>query len=401
MWKSQEITLSCSEEKVDASSSFRTGLRKVGMRLLGPGPLLAVLAIFLVSGIVAFTSYSGSALASTLSEKREELEAASARLAGIQAELDELTRRYTDAESRLYEIEDAVADTQKKKDRAAADLDSVQGQFNERLVRIYKQKHTAAPPPFLEILLEGEDLTVVLSRLSMLNRVARQDEDILAQVSGYLEEMQSLEKELQAMKAEQKKKVQELGAAGVDMEQRMRHFAAEYNRLKSRVAELEEAARRARREAKARARAQAARSSGSSAALVGFVFPVRGPHSYVNDWGNPRSSGRRHRGTDIFAPRGTLVVATVDGIVATVKHNRGLGGTTVWLNGYNGVGYYFAHLDSIAGGIRGGVRVSAGRVIGYVGNTGNARGGATHLHLQIHPGNGSAINPYPILRATD
>src|SRR5664279_255262 len=138
MWKSQEITLSCSEEKVDASSSFRTGLRKVGMRLLGPGPLLAVLAIFLVSGIVAFTSYSGSALASTLSEKREELEAASARLAGIQAELDELTRRYTDAESRLYEIEDAVADTQKKKDRAAADLDSVQGQFNERLVRIYK-----------------------------------------------------------------------------------------------------------------------------------------------------------------------------------------------------------------------------------------------------------------------
>src|SRR5680860_637104 len=386
MWKSQEITLSCSEEKVDASSSFRTGLRKVGMRLLGPGPLLAVLAIFLVSGIVAFTSYSGSALASTLSEKREELEAASARLAGIQAELDELTRRYTDAESRLYEIEDAVADTQKKKDRAAADLDSVQGQFNERLVRIYKQKHTAAPPPFLEILLEGEDLTVVLSRLSMLNRVARQDEDILAQVSGYLE---------------QKQKVQELGAAGVDMEQRMRHFAAEYNRLKSRVAELEEAARRARREAKARARAQAARSSGSSAALVGFVFPVRGPHSYVNDWGNPRSSGRRHRGTDIFAPRGTLVVATVDGIVATVKHNRGLGGTTVWLNGYNGVGYYFAHLDSIAGGIRGGVRVSAGRVIGYVGSTGNARGGATHLHLQIHPGNGSAINPYPILRATD
>src|SRR5665811_2303831 len=139
MWKSQEITLSCSEEKVDASSSFRTGLRKVGMRLLGPGPLLAVLAIFLVSGIVAFTSYSGSALASTLSEKREELEAASARLAGIQAELDELTRRYTDAESRLVEIDDVVADKQNKEDRAAADADGVQGEFNESRGQSYNQ----------------------------------------------------------------------------------------------------------------------------------------------------------------------------------------------------------------------------------------------------------------------
>lgn len=363
--------------------------------------VLVPLLLFAASGAVVLALVSDSAVASTLTKKRAELEQAGARLEEIQTELDGLARRYSEAESRLHEIEDAIAETQKKKERAAADLESMQDILAERVVNIYKRKHAAGPSPVLEVLLEGEDLTVVLSRLELLNKIAVQDQDVLNQVGGYLGEMKDLEADLLAQKQEQAEKTAELDSAQADMEQRMNDVAAEYSRLKERVGELEEAARRAREEARARARAEAARSSGSSAALAGFVFPVRGLHSYVNDWGNPRSGGRSHRGTDIFAPRGTPVLAAVDGRVSTVKYNKGLGGTTVWLNGYNGVGYYFAHLDSIASGIRGGVRVSAGRVIGYVGNSGNARGGATHLHLQIHPGNGSPINPYPILKATD
>ena len=140
--------------------------------------------------------------------------------------------------------------------------------------------------------------------------------------------------------------------------------------------------------------------SGSAVATSGWVFPVQGPNSFINDWGFPRSGGRTHKGTDIMTPRNTPVVAVVSGTISkTNPTERGLGGVTIWLRGDDGNSYYYAHLTSIADGIGKGDRVSAGQVIGYAGNTGNARGGETHLHFEIHPGGGSAINPYPTLVA--
>ncbi|MEA3056776.1 MAG: hypothetical protein QOD30_2208, partial [Actinomycetota bacterium] len=77
------------------------------------------------------------------------------------------------------------------------------------------------------------------------------------------------------------------------------------------------------------------------------------------------------------------------------RHDNSLGGISYYLEGVDGNEYYGAHLDSYAG--RTG-QVPQGTVIGYVGNTGDARGGATHLHFEIHPGGGSSVNPYPTLR---
>jgi len=121
-----------------------------------------------------------------------------------------------------------------------------------------------------------------------------------------------------------------------------------------------------------------------------WVCPVQGPRAFTNDWGQPRSGGRRHQGTDILSPRGTPIVANVSGTVS--PHNSGLGGISYYLRGDDGNTYFGTHLDRL-NGVSG--RVSAGTVIGYNGNSGNARGGPTHLHFEIHPGGGGPVNPYP------
>ncbi|MGI8794206.1 MAG: murein hydrolase activator EnvC family protein [Acidimicrobiales bacterium] len=122
-----------------------------------------------------------------------------------------------------------------------------------------------------------------------------------------------------------------------------------------------------------------------------WVCPVQGPHSFTNDWGAPRSGGRGHQGTDMMARRGTPLVAPVAG---TVTHRTvSLGGRSYFLKGVDGTTYFGTHLS----GYGQGGKVAAGTVIAYVGDDGNARG-TPHLHFEIHPGGGGAVNPYPTLR---
>jgi murein DD-endopeptidase MepM/ murein hydrolase activator NlpD len=131
------------------------------------------------------------------------------------------------------------------------------------------------------------------------------------------------------------------------------------------------------------------------------VFPVAGKHRYSNDFGAPRSQGG-HQGNDIMADRGTPLRAVADGTVARLTRSEtGLGGLWVWLEDTAGNDYYYAHMDTVAADLAVGTSVKAGHVLGGVGNTGDARYGAPHLHFEIHPGGGSAINPYMDLLAVD
>ena len=125
-------------------------------------------------------------------------------------------------------------------------------------------------------------------------------------------------------------------------------------------------------------------------------IPVKGvaPRALHDSWGDPRGGGRRHEGIDIFAPRGTPVVAPIAGLVMHVGHDR-LGGNVVRVLGPGGQTHYFAHLDRFAE-LRRWQVVQPGDVLGYVGNTGNARGGSPHLHYGIYGASG-AINPFPLL----
>ncbi|TVZ14664.1 murein DD-endopeptidase MepM/ murein hydrolase activator NlpD [Maribacter sp. MAR_2009_72] len=132
-----------------------------------------------------------------------------------------------------------------------------------------------------------------------------------------------------------------------------------------------------------------------------FMFPVAGS---TNDavqsfWGAKRDAGARlHEGIDIFATRGTPVVAAAEGRI-TSAGNRGLGGKQVWLRtGLLGKSLYYAHLDSIMAQV--GDRVNVGDTLGLVGNTGNARSTAPHLHFGIYKTGKGAVNPLPFVWKT-
>ncbi|MEW6152454.1 MAG: M23 family metallopeptidase [Actinomycetota bacterium] len=124
-----------------------------------------------------------------------------------------------------------------------------------------------------------------------------------------------------------------------------------------------------------------------------WVCPVPSG-TFVNDYGYVRDDGSAHKGVDLFAETGAPILAPVGGLAE--RYPNRLGGLAVQLYGNDGNRYYFAHLDDY--GAVG--RVVAGEVIGYVGDSGDAKGTSPHLHFEIHPGGGAAtINPFPSLVA--
>jgi peptidoglycan LD-endopeptidase LytH len=158
--------------------------------------------------------------------------------------------------------------------------------------------------------------------------------------------------------------------------------------------------------------ALAIRSSGSlqlAAAMLSYpaepaqmAVPVEGVRlmDLRSTWNAPRSGGRKHRGADIFAPRGTPVLSATDGVVWKVGEDS-LGGRVVTVLGEGRNLYYYAHLDTWAESLSRGDRVRRGQQLGTVGNTGNARRTPPHLHFGIYRVGlfaVRAIDPVPYLR---
>lgn len=144
-----------------------------------------------------------------------------------------------------------------------------------------------------------------------------------------------------------------------------------------------------------------------------LIFPVVGAVSFRDDFGDPRGQGG-HEGNDIMAAKRSLAVAAEAGTV-TLWTTSARAGCMLYLHGRSGTKYMYIHLNNdltkandnrggcAAGvayvkGLRSGAKVSAGQPLGYAGDSGDANGGGSHVHFELHPKGGAAVSPYSYLR---
>ncbi len=134
-----------------------------------------------------------------------------------------------------------------------------------------------------------------------------------------------------------------------------------------------------------------------SKASKALAFPVAGKKSKIGGfWGDYRNGGRSHKGIDIFAKKGTPVVAISDGVVVD-RGQGGRGGKVLWLQSTDHPWRaYYAHLDKQL--VKDGQYVRKGQVIGTVGKTGNAATTPSHLHFGIYKSGMRPVNPLPYVK---
>lgn len=317
------------------------------------------------------------ALPTTALGAKSETEKLEDQLASVKSEFKKAGAAFDKAYWKLDETEARIDKIDARMEAAEAELVVARGQLAGRVNGMYRSDQV----DYLSVVLGAESFEDMVTRLEFINRVNQADADAIQAVEDLEAKLNADRAALEKEREERQSAVSSLKKERDKLQKRLNAKKAEYDKVKAKL----DSVRR--------------QSSGSSSAYTpagpnGMVFPVQGVNYYSNTWGASRSGGRRrHQGTDIMSPTGTPCVAVLSGSVSS--KNSGLGGKTIWLTADNGWKFYYAHLDGWK--VRSG-RVKAGQVIGYVGSTGNAAGGSPHLHFEIHPGGGGAVNPYPYLR---
>ena len=322
-------------------------------------------------------------------------------LASARASANKAAAAMSDAESTLGRLSGQINQLEAQQASAKARIDALRGVVHQIAVHRYINAD-AARLASLDPDINAQAEATALSRYALQG-----NQDAIDQFSAAADDLRLASKGLQAKNALQKDAVATLAkreAAVTAQLSKLEQLESQRQTAAVRSATLAKAAPGATQAAPgatqaapgaAKAAPGATRAAPTGPIVTGaWVCPVQGPVAFTDSFGAPRAGGRRHEGVDMMSPRGTPTVAPVSGTLQ--DHPNALGGNAWYVYGDDGNTYYGAHLDSYANGNAG--HVQAGTVIGYVGNTGDASGGATHLHFEIHPHGGAAVDPYPTVK---
>ncbi|MEO8476409.1 MAG: peptidoglycan DD-metalloendopeptidase family protein [Actinomycetota bacterium] len=348
------------------------------------------------------------ALLAEVADARDQLSVIDARLGTATAQVDA-------AEGKLEALTAQLLDTRARLEGARARYDEVTGRLNDRAAQAFMN----GPASNVEFLLGSSSLGELSDRLEFVDAVAQSDADLAAEVDNLRVQLETDEASLQTLQASARKEAQK---AEVRKQEILADFTLQQNLLASIDAKLAEAQTYEKKLSKAYKAALAAAASqgyGGGHSNVPMpagwehvlqVCPTGSPRSFGDGFGAPRYAGgyHLHKGVDILAPSGTPIYAPFAGYARTDYNS--LGGNVVFVSGQYGT-VYNAHLSAFSSSSNG--AVSAGDIIGYVGDTGDATG-IPHNHFEFHPNVmppswpssyygysiiEDAINPYPLLVA--
>ncbi len=340
--------------------------------------LIGVIIATLCICALVFTSFDPStAFGAT---KNDSLKKAKATVVQAQKAANAAATAYANAESALGKVTDRLSEVHSQLENAEATVSTLQvkasNQAKDAYIRTSSESSMDSP----------RDVVDEKRRTQLLATVSEFDDSQLTHLVGLKEDLKIAQDELSQLQEDRRNTLNDLSAQKKALAAKLIAASKAQKSLEKKLAR------------QAKAKATTFKGSGKAGQILykgtgPMACPVAGAVAFTDTWGQPRSGGRTHKGTDMFAARGTPNVAIVDGQVRFTTDR--LGGISAYVDGNNGVQYYYTHLNSTVGGAR---SVKRGELIGYVGNTGNARGGATHTHFEIHP-NGTKVNPYPTLRS--
>ena len=361
-----------------------------------------ICAVVLVTLILHFVWLIPSS-ASPLDDKKEESGNLKDQISQVDNELTACVQGYEQAYAKLTEVNCLIQANLAELDKTKEELARSRRLLGDRIDSIYRSGDMGV----ISVILGAQDYESFLSRLAYLREVCEEDASTLERIEILKAELEKRDAELAANKAEQRIALNKIQAQQVSLQRALERKQKLLASVDSEIKALEEEERRRQEEERRKALAAMAAASKNNAGQGGaasssfvpdssWTFPVTSPYTYCDSWHAPRV-GHLHQGADIFALRGTPARACVNGQILRLSSGK-LGGIGMTLIDQKGNTYYYGHLEGYAPGVYEGMQVTAGQVVGYVGDTGNAKGTPPHVHFEIHPGGGSATNPYPILK---